>query len=255
MSGAYLILRSWLEKQPLGAIQEKGVGVWKKMFIDDIESMELLLAHALPEGLSNLAVPVVVFVAMFLTDWKLGLLSLCSLPLGVLAMGMMYRSGMSKMGDYYAAGQKMNNTIVEYINGMEVVKVFNRDGESYHRFETDVKNYRDFTLDWFRACWLWMALYTSILPWLSKKRLPLSLFGFFAVLLLVGPLLDTCALFTQTAAINWETAKAIYLSGVPINCIHGVATFLTLFFFSRPLFEKLDRVQLKYGMMEDGYGV
>ena len=84
--------------------------------------MELLLAHALPEGLSNLAVPVVVFAAMFLTDWKLGLLSLCSLPLGVLAMGMMYRSGMSKMGDYYAAGQKMNNTIVEYINGMEVVK-------------------------------------------------------------------------------------------------------------------------------------
>ena len=152
-----LHLQSKLEKQPLGAIQEKGVGVWKKMFIDDIESMELLLAHALPEGLSNLAVPVVVFAAMFLTDWKLGLLSLCSLPLGVLAMGMMYRSGMSKMGDYYAAGQKMNNTIVEYINGMEVVKVFNRDGESYHRFETDVKNYRDFTLDWFRACWLWMA--------------------------------------------------------------------------------------------------
>ena len=82
-----LHLQSKLEKQPLGAIQEKGVGVWKKMFIDDIESMELLLAHALPEGLSNLAVPVVVFAAMFLTDWKLGLLSLCSLPLGVLAMG------------------------------------------------------------------------------------------------------------------------------------------------------------------------
>ena len=66
-----LHLQSKLEKQPLGAIQEKGVGVWKKMFIDDIESMELLLAHALPEGLSNLAVPVVVFAAMFLTDWKL----------------------------------------------------------------------------------------------------------------------------------------------------------------------------------------
>lgn len=81
-----LHLQSKLEKQPLGAIQEKGVGVWKKMFIDDIESMELLLAHALPEGLPNLAVPVVVFVAMFLTDWKLGLLSLCSLPLGVLAI-------------------------------------------------------------------------------------------------------------------------------------------------------------------------
>ena len=82
-----------------------------------------------------------------------------------------------------------------------------------------------------------------------------ALFGFFAVLLLVGPLLDTCALFTQPAVINRETAGAIYLSGIPVNCIHGAATFLTLFFFSRPLFEKLDRVQLKYGMMEDGYGV
>ena len=167
-------LQGKLERQPLGVIQEKGVGALKKMFIDDIDSIELLLAHALPEGLSNLAVPVVVFVAMFLTDWKLGLLSLCSLPLGVLAMGMMYRSGMSKMGDYYAAGQKMNNTIVEYINGMEVVKVFNRDGESYHRFETDVKNYRDFTLDWFRACWLWMALYTSILPCVALVLLPVG---------------------------------------------------------------------------------
>lgn len=77
-----LHLQSKLEKQPLGAIQEKGVGVWKKMFIDDIESMELLLAHALPEGLSNLAVPVVVFVAMFLTDWKLGLLSPLLPPAG-----------------------------------------------------------------------------------------------------------------------------------------------------------------------------
>ena len=55
---------------------------------------------------------------------------------------------------------------------MEVVKVFNRDGESYHRFETDVKNYRDFTLDWFRACWLWMALYTSILPCVALVLLP-----------------------------------------------------------------------------------
>ncbi|MFR8333050.1 MAG: hypothetical protein ACLU9S_12385 [Oscillospiraceae bacterium] len=71
---------------------------------------------------------------------------------------------------------------------------------------------------------------------------------------MVGPLLDTCALFTQTTVIHWEVAKAIYLSGLPVNCIHGAATFLTLFFFSRPLLEKLDRVRLKYGMMEDSHG-
>ena len=167
-------LQGKLERQPLGVIQEKGVGALKKMFIDDIDSIELLLAHALPEGLANLAVPAFVFLAMFFVDWKLALLSLCALPLGLVAMMAMYRAGTSKMGAYYASAQKMNNTIVEYINGMEVVKVFNRDGESYHRFEADVKNYRDFTLDWFRACWLWMALYTSILPCVALVLLPVG---------------------------------------------------------------------------------
>lgn len=224
-----LHLQSKLEKQPLGAIQEKGVGVWKKMFIDDIESMELLLAHALPEGLSNLAVPVVVFAAMFLTDWKLGLLSLCSLPLGVLAMGMMYRSGMSKMGDYYAAGQKMNNTIVEYINGMEVVKVFNRDGESYQRFEQDVRGYRDFTLAWYKVCWPWMALYNSILPCVALFTLPIGaylvLVGYsslpdFALVLCMSfgvgaPLLRALGFMSTLPQINYKITALEQLMGAP----------------------------------------
>ena len=63
-------LQGKLERQPLGVIQEKGVGALKKMFIDDIDSIELLLAHALPEGLANLAVPAFVFLAMFFVDWS-----------------------------------------------------------------------------------------------------------------------------------------------------------------------------------------
>lgn len=169
-----LSLQSKLEKQPLGVIQEKGTGTVKKLFAEDIESIELMLAHALPEGFSNFVVPALVYIAMFFVDWKLALLSLGSLPIGLLAMGIMYRSGTGKMGAYYSAAQKMNNTIVEYINGMEVVKVFNRDGESFKRFETNVKNYRRFTLDWFRSCWPWMALYNSILPCVALFTLPLG---------------------------------------------------------------------------------
>lgn len=169
-----IFLQGRLEQQPLGTIQEQGVGSLKKLFIDDIESIELLLAHALPEGIANIAVPVMVFIAMFFADWKLALLSLCSLPLGIIAMMFMYQSGMSKVNDYYASAQKMNNTIVEYINGMEVVKVFNRDGESYHRFEHDIKSYRDFTLAWYRVCWPWMALYSSVLPCVALVTLPVG---------------------------------------------------------------------------------
>ena len=87
------------------------------MFIDDIEHGAVGWPTPLPEGLSNLAVPVGGICGHVPHGLEAGSLSSAPPPLGVLAMGMMYRSGMSKMGDYYAAGQKMNNTIVEYING------------------------------------------------------------------------------------------------------------------------------------------
>ena len=89
-------------------------------------------------------------------------------------MGFMYKSGKSKMDSYYGAAKRMNSTIIEYINGMEVVKMFNRDGESYKRFEKDVYSYRDFTLDWYRVCRPWMALYNSILPCIAILTLPLG---------------------------------------------------------------------------------
>ncbi len=165
-------LQKRLEKLPLGVIQEKGTGTLKKMFVEDIEAMELLLAHAIPEGISNIAIPTVTVILMFFVDWKLALLCIAALPIGLIAMQMMYTSGTSKMGAFYASAQKMNNTIIEYVNGMEVVKVFNRDGESYRRFETDVKSYRDFTLDWYKECWPWMAVYNSALPCVALFLLP-----------------------------------------------------------------------------------
>jgi len=79
---------------------------------------------------------------------------------------------MSKMNAYYESAAKMNNTIIEYVNGMEVVKVFNRDGDSYKRFGEVVKNYRDFTIAWYKVCWPWMAVYASILPCLVLLILP-----------------------------------------------------------------------------------
>jgi ATP-binding cassette subfamily B protein len=171
-----ITLQKKLENQPLGNIQDIGTGALKKTFIDDIESLELLLAHSLPEGFSNLAVPVLVYIAMFFVDWKLALLSLGSLPMGALSMGIMYKIGMKEMAAWYASGNTMNNTIVEYINGMEVVKVFNRDSESYHRFETDVKGYRDFTLAWYKPCWIWMAIYSSVLPCVTLFTLPIGVY-------------------------------------------------------------------------------
>lgn len=173
-----LRLRTSLQKRfeavPLGFIQDKGTGTIKKLFVDDVDSLEVLLAHSLPEGIANLMIPIAIYVAMFFIDWKLALLSLASIPISFAAMMIMYSVGMKKMGPYYMAGQKMNNTIIEYINGMEVVKVFNKDAESYERFRKDISDYRDYTLEWYKAAWPWMAIYSSLLPCTIILPLPLG---------------------------------------------------------------------------------
>jgi len=167
-------LKSKLENQPLGNIKEMGTGQIKRVFTDDIDQIELLLAHAIPEGIANLLVPLIVIIAMFIVDWRLALLTLAIIPIGVFAMSMMMKAGMSKMGAYYESAKKMNNTIIEYINGMEAIKVFNKDGDSFRRFGDAVRGYRDFTLAWYKVCWPWMAVYNSTLPCLAFFTLPIG---------------------------------------------------------------------------------
>lgn len=111
-------LQEKFEKLPLGIVEEKGTGTIKKLFVDDVDSLELLLAHSVPEGIANLLIPLVIYVAMFCADWKLALMSLASIPISLLSMVIMYSVGMKRMGPYYQSAQKMNNTIIEYINGI-----------------------------------------------------------------------------------------------------------------------------------------
>ncbi len=82
------------------------------------------------------------------------------------------------------------------------------------------------------------------------KTLPLAVFGFFYVLILVGPLLDCCTIFTSLTKITWPAVLAVFAQGLPMNAIHAAATALTLFLFSKPLLSKLQRLQTKYGMMK-----
>lgn len=195
-----------MEKLPLGVIQEKGTGMLKRLFVDDVESMEALLAHAIPEGVGNMMIPIVIFIMLFFIDWKLALTSFFSILIGVFAMGKMFVIGSKDMENYYRAGRVMNNTIIEYINGMEVVKVFNKDGESFERFTRDVKSYRDFTLAWYRACWPWMAIYNSLVPCLALLTLPL---GSFFVLKGYSSLADLILVLSLSFSVGVPVLKAM----------------------------------------------
>lgn len=163
-----------LEKLPLGVIQEKGVGAFKKIFTDDIESFELLLAHALPEGVASALSTIIVLAAIFICDWRLGFLVLAVVVLGFVPVLLMGRIGSRGAADYYSTGRRMNNTIIEYVSGMEVVKVFNKTGESYARLANAVNDYRDGTLRWYRACWPMMAVYQTIFPCTLLFALPVG---------------------------------------------------------------------------------
>ena len=167
-------LQNKMEKLPLGIIESKGVGAFKKIFTDDIDSFEQLLAHAIPEGISNALGTLLVLLGIFSCDWRLGVLVLIIVPLGLIPVMLMYKIGNKGMANYYTASQIMNNTIIEYVNGMEVVKVFNKSGESYKKLKTEVNNYRDYTLKWYRSCWPFMAIYQSFLPYTLLFALPVG---------------------------------------------------------------------------------
>lgn len=85
---------------------------------------------------------------------------------------------------------------------------------------------------------------------LSKRRVPLAIFGGLAIMLICGPLLDICSFFTmamqQTVAMFW----AIMLSGIPYNAIHATATVVFLLLLAKPMNEKLDYIKQKYGLIE-----
>ena len=176
-------LQENLERKPLGKVREMGSGAIKKLFTDDIESIELLLAHMIPEGIANLTVAVFALVTILVIDWQLALLTCVVIALGISVSGQMYRVGVEQMGSYFAAAKRLNNTIIEYVNGMEVVRVFNRQDEFGERFASSVTAYRDFALSWYKVSFPWMALYGSLFSNILLYTLP---FG--TLLILLGQL-------------------------------------------------------------------
>ncbi|MBR2868445.1 MAG: hypothetical protein IKB88_05190, partial [Clostridia bacterium] len=90
---------------------------------------------------------------------------------------------------------------------------------------------------------------------IPKKPWIMAIFGFLAVVIWIGPLLDTSHIFIMMPEINISTITASLASGFPVNVSQGLCTALMMFVFGKPLLEKLDRVKQKYGIPEDENGI
>lgn len=164
-----------MTRMPLGDVQSRGAGSFKRKTVDDIESIEIILAHMVPEGLPYLIAPIIIYTIIFIVDWRLGLLAIGSLPFGIIPMGIMMIVGLKRMPKAYEATDKMNRTIVEYVNGMDVIKIFGRSADAYDRYASAVHDYKKYNLDWWRVSWPWMAIFTVLLPATIMFMLPFGL--------------------------------------------------------------------------------
>ncbi|HII99672.1 MAG TPA: ABC transporter ATP-binding protein [Methanoregula sp.] len=136
---------------PLGFLNKRTSGAVRKIITEDVDRIELFIAHHFPDTVSGLLLPVLAVAYMFTIDWRMALVALIPLPLAIISMSILWRETESRsMKAYYDALERMNGTIVEYVRGMPVVKVFNQTARSFSQLAESVFSYRDFVNAWTR---------------------------------------------------------------------------------------------------------
>ena len=163
-----------MARVPMGTIVDTPTGAFKNRFVDNVNQLEDAIAHFMPELPSNVFAPVLAMAIVFAVDWRMGLAGIATIPLGALFYLGMMRGYKAKMARYMASEQKMNSTLVEYVNGIQVIKAFGRSASSYGSFSEAVADYHDSTLAWFRQSWVWLALVRAVVPCTLLFSLPLG---------------------------------------------------------------------------------
>ena len=161
---------------PLGEVESRPIGAMKSTIVDRIEDIEPPLAHMIPELSSNVLLPLVVVVAMFSIDWRMGLALLVTIPLALIPMAFGMRSYNKNYAAYMEANAHVNSVIVEYVEGIQVVKAFSQGERSYQKFAQAVSSFKAFTMDWYRCTWASMNLCLSILPTTLLGTLPMGIY-------------------------------------------------------------------------------
>ena len=153
-----------LMRAPLGVSLGQTAGSLKSTIVDRVETIELPLAHMIPEGISNLLLPVAVFIYLIAIDWRMALSALACVPIGAVVYAVMMKNFNKQYTDFMEASNHVNSVIVEYVEGIEVIKAFGRSGSSYEKFVKAVGDFKKYTLAWFKSTWKLMNLGGAILP-------------------------------------------------------------------------------------------
>lgn len=139
---------------PMGVMVDTPSGKLKAMVVDTVDKLEQPLAHMLPEITANVFTPLCIIILLFILDWRMALACMIVIPIGVLLLMGQMKDYKNRSDRYIEASSNMDSSLVEYVNGIEVIKTFSQTGKSFQKFSDAVKNYHDTTLDWWKNTWL-----------------------------------------------------------------------------------------------------
>ena len=210
-----------LTKVPMGTILDTPSGHYKSIIVDRIESMEVPFAHLLPEMTSNMLVPLFIIVYLFVLDWRMALLSLATLFIGLVIMSFGMRNYAAEGAGAMAASKKMADAVVEYIGGIEVVKAFSQSAGSYEKYADAVRGNADYYIKWMANSQKTMCSYNAVIPSVLLSVLPggmalwlsgnLETMTFMAAIIfslgLVGPIMEVFSFSGSLAMLGKNTEE------------------------------------------------
>ncbi len=175
LEGLRLRLADRFLHAPLGNVEDHSIGEIKSMMVDKIENLEPPLAHMIPEGAGHIVLPIVSIAALAVIDWRLALASLVTFPLSFVCMGLTFKISGKNFVKYDESASYMNSTIVEYIEGIEVIKAFGRAGVSYEKYAGAITDFRTFVVKWLSSTFATMKLSFALFPSTLIGTLPVAL--------------------------------------------------------------------------------
>ena len=175
LKGLRLRLADRFLHAPLGNVENHSIGEIKSMMVDKIENLEPPLAHMIPEGAGHIVLPIVSIIALAFIDWRLALASLVTFPLSFICMGLTFKISGENFDKFDKSSSYMNSTIVEYVEGIEVIKAFGRAGVSYEKYAGAITDFRTFVVKWLTSTFATMKLSFALFPSTLIGTLPVAL--------------------------------------------------------------------------------
>lgn len=160
---------------PLGSVQAHSIGEIKNIIVDKVEKIEPPLAHIIPEGCGHVVLPIVTFIALITIDFRIAMASLVTIPFSFLLMGTTLKLSGKNFQKYNESNVYMNSIIVEYVEGIQVIKAFGRSGTSYEKFSKAITEYRTFVVKWLLSTLTTMKLSFALFPSTLIGTLPVCL--------------------------------------------------------------------------------